>query len=140
MLTPRRRGQEVDKMTMHWAGADARKDLSLEDEDDPFDDAVPPWRGRLTPIDVPDEGFEGTEEGSVRGLGTRTQKEEEEEEEEVEDGGGSAVPQLRSPGAQTPPQLEEVGDDQPPESPSKSQPVKKRRRGRPRKKVVAPTE
>ena len=42
MLTPRQRGQEANQMTMYWAGADARKNLSLDDDDDPFDDAVPP--------------------------------------------------------------------------------------------------
>lgn len=141
MLTPLR-GQGVGKMILHWAGKDARKNLSLEDDDEPFDLSVPPWHGRLTPIDVPEGGFE-RKEGDVRGLGREEDAEDAEdaEDEEDEEGkGGSAPPPLRPPVGETPPHPEgAVADDQPAESPSKSRPVKKRRRGRPRKKSVAPT-
>lgn len=53
----RRRSLEMDRGTpMYWVGADARKELSLDSDDDPFDmDDQQPWKGRLSPIELADD-------------------------------------------------------------------------------------
>jgi len=115
----RRQEWEMDRRgTLRWSGADARRELSVESDDDPFDIHAPAWRGRLTPIDEDASDGEGggddLEGGDRAPEGTRRG---EKEEETI-----SALP----------PESEKDGGDRD----RGGKPAVKRRRGRPRKNTT----